>query len=84
MNKFRRTKKVKEPAEPEAAPTAPMGFIGTTKFKKNKAAEIPVKPAFDLENALPSNDNFRTSLLMPYLSARFSKLREQDAPPRIL
>ncbi|CRG86751.1 hypothetical protein PISL3812_03762 [Talaromyces islandicus] len=80
MNKFRRTKKVKEPVEPDVAPTAPMGFMGTTKFKKNKPAEVPVKPALDLENALPSNDNFRTSLLMPNLSARFSMLREQDDP----
>lgn len=83
MNKFRRTKKVKEPVEPEAAP-APMGFMGTTKFKKNKVAEIPVKPALDLENALPSSDNFRTSLLMPNLSARFSMLREQDDPTSML
>ncbi|QKX60701.1 uncharacterized protein TRUGW13939_07847 [Talaromyces rugulosus] len=80
MNKFRRTKKVKEPVEPEAAPTASMGFMGSNKFKKNKAADIPVQPALDLENALPSSDNFRTSLLMPNLSARFSMLREQDDP----
>ena len=30
--------------------------------------------------ALPSSDDFRTSLLMPNLSARFSMLREQDDP----
>jgi hypothetical protein len=38
------------------------------------------KPELDLSMALPSSDNFRTSLLMPNLSARFSMLREQDDP----
>jgi hypothetical protein len=33
-----------------------------------------------LTSALPSDDNFRTSLLMTNLSARFSMLREQDDP----
>ena len=34
--------------------------------------------------ALPSNDDFRTSLLMPGMSARFSMLREQDDPNSML
>jgi hypothetical protein len=33
---------------------------------------------------LPSTDDFRTSLLMPNLSARFSMLREQDDPRSLL
>lgn len=38
------------------------------------------KPQVDIATALPSSDDFRTSLLMPNLSARFSMLREQDDP----
>ena len=38
------------------------------------------KLELDLANALPSSDDFRTSLLMSGLSARFSMLREQDDP----
>lgn len=38
------------------------------------------KPELDLKNALPPTDDFRTSLLMPKMSARFSMLREQDDP----
>lgn len=34
----------------------------------------------DLSSALPPSDDFRTSLLMTGLSARFSMLREQDDP----
>ena len=35
-------------------------------------------------NLVPSTDNFRTSLLMPGLSSRFSMLREQDDPKSLL
>lgn len=38
------------------------------------------KPVIDLAEALPSSNEFRTSLIMPNLSARFSMLREQDDP----
>ena len=38
------------------------------------------KVELDLSTALPSSDDFRTSLLMPNLSARFSMLRDQDDP----
>ena len=38
----------------------------------------------DLGSALPSTENFRTSLLLPNLSARFSMLREQDDPTSLL
>lgn len=37
-------------------------------------------PGLDLSTALPSTNDFRTSLIMPNLSARFSMLREQDDP----
>ncbi|KUL87132.1 hypothetical protein ZTR_05618 [Talaromyces verruculosus] len=76
MNRFRKGKKGKDVEETEAAP--PSSFMGISKSKKgNKDA---VKPELDLSTALPSTDNFRTSLLMPNLSARFSMLREQDDP----
>lgn len=52
----------------------------TKKGKKGKKVIEEPKPELDLTQALPSSDNFRTSLLMPNLSARFSMLREQDDP----
>ncbi|KAF1987164.1 hypothetical protein K402DRAFT_52400 [Aulographum hederae CBS 113979] len=48
--------------------------------KKARKPEPEPKVELDLAAALPSSDNFRTSLLMPNLSARFSMLREQDDP----
>ncbi|KZZ93994.1 hypothetical protein AAP_02087 [Ascosphaera apis ARSEF 7405] len=55
----------------------------TKAFKKNKKPELPVitdTPKLDIANVLPPTDDFRTSLLLPSLSARFSMLREQDDP----
>jgi hypothetical protein len=50
-------------------------------FRRKKGKEEPQqKPELDLTNALPPSDDFRTSLLMTGLSARFSMLREQDDP----
>ncbi|RAL63330.1 hypothetical protein DID88_003755 [Monilinia fructigena] len=50
-------------------------------FRLGKKKEEPEpKLELDLEHALPSSDDFRTSLLMNGLSARFSMLREQDDP----
>lgn len=46
--------------------------------KKNQEQEE--EKDVDLTTALPSEDDFRTSLLMSGLSARFSMLREQDDP----
>jgi hypothetical protein len=49
------------------------------KNKNRSPKEQPeAKPEIDLSAALPSNDDFRTSLLMVNLSQRFSMLREQD------
>lgn len=47
--------------------------------RKAKHAVVP-KPEIDLATALPATNNFRISLMMPELSARFSMLREQDDP----
>lgn len=77
MNSFRPWKKSKDaPAEAEG-PAIPK-LSGRT-FRRNKK-QPEMKPQLDLANALPSSDNFRTSLLMPKMSARFSMLREQDDP----
>lgn len=79
MNRFRKHKKAKEAAEEEA--TSP-GF--SLKSSKKKVVEPEPKLDFDLSAALPPTDNFRTSLLMPKLSARFSMLKEQDDPLSML
>ena len=73
MNRFRKNKKAKEATEdPEGASQA----FSLKPKKKEPEPELD----FDLSAALPSTDNFRTSLLMPKLSARFSMLKEQDDP----
>ncbi|KAF2828784.1 hypothetical protein CC86DRAFT_198207 [Ophiobolus disseminans] len=53
---------------------------GGKKSKKGKKGQEEVKPEFNLDAALPKVDDFRTSLIMPGLSTRFSMLREQDDP----
>ncbi|THC98446.1 hypothetical protein EYZ11_002105 [Aspergillus tanneri] len=83
MNRFRKTKKekVKEDVEvPESTPTSFASILS----KKGRKEEPEVKPQLDLSAALPSNDDFRTSLIMPKLSARFSMLREQDDPASLI
>ena len=61
--------------------TPPMPTFASKTFKRKKlAVPEPPKLELDLAAALPSSDDFRTSLLMPNLSARFSMLREQDDP----
>lgn len=76
MNRFLTRKKTEAALEGTDAP--PPAARKSKKGKKNK--EEQPKPELDLSQALPSTDNFRTSLLMPNLSARFSMLREQDDP----
>lgn len=78
MNRFLNKKK-KDGAEDGLS-----SAFGTKKNKKPKRGEPEAPPALDLATALPSTDNFRTSLLMPNLSARFSMLREQDDPNSII
>lgn len=74
---FRRNKKSKDDPEKHQG----RSLTSTLKSKKNKKhAPQEEKPSVDLAQALPSDDDFRTSLIMPKLSARFSMLREQDDP----
>ncbi|WQF84250.1 hypothetical protein CDEST_09264 [Colletotrichum destructivum] len=82
MNRFRPKKKVKEDtasaprASHESKSPIPFRLFG----KGKKSQEEEPKKELDLERALPPSDDFRTSLLMTGLSARFSMLREQDDP----
>ncbi|KAF2852760.1 hypothetical protein T440DRAFT_17535 [Plenodomus tracheiphilus IPT5] len=64
-------RKNKDGADEAAAPK---------KSKKGKKVQEEPKPELDLTFALPKVDDFRTSLIMPGLSTRFSMLREQDDP----
>ncbi|TQS36854.1 hypothetical protein Golomagni_02715 [Golovinomyces magnicellulatus] len=87
MNRFRRKKDVRDTTE-GASRTSIESETLTTSFtkrsfrlgKKNIEPEPEPKSDINLASVLPSNDNFRTSLLMQGLSARFSMLREQDDP----
>ncbi|KAA8615790.1 hypothetical protein PtrSN002B_011080 [Pyrenophora tritici-repentis] len=54
------------------------------KSKKSKKGQEEPKPEFDLNAVLPKADDFRTSLIMPGLSTRFSMLREQDDPSSVI
>ena len=87
MNRFRSRKKStgdggdgsRRPSiDAEGVPSLP-SFTSRT-FKRKKQPVPEQKPEIDLSTALPATDDFRTSLLMPNLSARFSMLREQDDP----
>lgn len=53
-------------------------FLTRKKDKKSRAPDP--KPELNIAAALPAVDDFRTSLIMPGLSTRFSMLREQDDP----
>ncbi|KAH8899796.1 hypothetical protein GQ53DRAFT_202099 [Thozetella sp. PMI_491] len=70
MNRFRNKKKGKDDGDDSSS-----GF-----FRRNKKSAEEPKLEINLDTALPSEDDFRTSLLMTNLSARFSMLREQDDP----
>jgi hypothetical protein len=48
--------------------------------KKGKKNQPEPEPKLDLAMVLPPADDFRTSLIMPSLSTRFSMLKEQDDP----
>lgn len=77
MNRFRTKKRAKDDSSASEQSSMP-SFRGFRRGKKSLEEEP--KKEFDLSSALPSDDNFRTSLLMTNLSARFSMLREQDDP----
>ncbi|KAE8380699.1 hypothetical protein BDV26DRAFT_279324 [Aspergillus bertholletiae] len=83
MNRFRKTKKEKTKEDTEAIENT-HNLLTSKLSKRSKKDEPEEKLDLDLSNALPSNDDFRTSLLMPKLSARFSMLREQDDPASII
>ncbi|ROT42686.1 hypothetical protein SODALDRAFT_20843 [Sodiomyces alkalinus F11] len=80
MNRFRTKKKAKDDSAPrpshDSESSTPFRLFG----KSKKTQEEEPKKEIDLSTALPSNDDFRTSLLMTGLSARFSMLKEQDDP----
>lgn len=85
MNRFRNKKKAKDngdgvprPSTESEAPSIPAVKASRT-FRRKKQEPEP-KPEINIAAALPSSDDFRTSLLMSGLSARFSMLREQDDP----
>ncbi|KAL2134880.1 hypothetical protein VTI74DRAFT_10606 [Chaetomium olivicolor] len=80
MNRFRTKKRAKD--DLSAGRTSEESEQSSLSFfrKGKKTQQEEVKKEFDLATALPSNDDFRTSLLMANLSARFSMLREQDDP----
>ncbi|KAI4125196.1 MAG: hypothetical protein LQ338_004396 [Usnochroma carphineum] len=87
MNRFRSRKKSfhdggAEPPRPGSTesdlPALPI-FSSKT-FRRNKKNQPEPKSQVDISKALPPSDDFRTSLIMPNLSARFSMLREQDDP----
>ncbi|KAF1352368.1 hypothetical protein BDV97DRAFT_349297 [Delphinella strobiligena] len=72
MNRFLSKKKGGDPP-----PSPPQSG---KKWRKGKKVVVEEKPQLDMTTVLPSSDDFRTSLIMPSLSTRFSMLREQDDP----
>ncbi|EGE78591.1 hypothetical protein BDDG_01528 [Blastomyces dermatitidis ATCC 18188] len=81
MNRFRTRKKGKEAQNAQDDKEGqPLPLFTSKAFKRAKKPQVETTPELDLSSALPSSDDFRTSLLMPNLSARFSMLREQDDP----
>ena len=85
MNRFRSKKKPAQDAQALRRPSTDsevpaMPTFSSRTFKRNRKVQPEPKPQVDITSALPPSDDFRTSLLMPNLSARFSMLREQDDP----
>lgn len=80
MNRFKAKKKAKEDAAAAARPSIESESTFSLFRRGKKSQEQEEKKELDLATALPSSDDFRTSLLMSGLSARFSMLREQDDP----
>ena len=86
MNPFRQRKKSHDGGErlrrastDSEVPALPTPSLRSRTFRRNKKKAEP-QPELNINLALPPTDDFRTSLLMPNLSARFSMLREQDDP----
>ena len=81
MGVFGKSKKPKDSDFyiPEDAGETSMSKMSRSLKRKPKNTVVQ-KPEINLTTALPDTNDFRTSLLMPQLSARFSMLREQDDP----
>jgi len=84
MNPFRSRKKSQDGGSTPRSntpdsPAIPALQLRSRTFRRKKSQPEP-KVELDISTVLPSTDNFRTSLLMPNLSARFSMLRDQDDP----
>ncbi|KAF2167320.1 hypothetical protein M409DRAFT_66312 [Zasmidium cellare ATCC 36951] len=90
MNKFLKKKADGPTANDDALhalsqpPSPVMKKSSNSRWKKTAKRQPEPKPQLDLSAALPSTDDFRTSLIMPSLSTRFSMLREQDDPASML
>ncbi|KAK3316623.1 hypothetical protein B0H66DRAFT_604903 [Apodospora peruviana] len=84
MNRFRTKRRAKDDSATGRSSEDSEHTSSKPSFKSfrrgKKAQNEEPKVEFNLSTALPSNDDFRTSLLMTNLSARFSMLREQDDP----
>ena len=87
MNPFRSRKKSHDagdarPSVDSNAPPVPSFASKPSKTLKRSKKPLPepIPQQIAITTALPSSDDFRTSLIMPNLSARFSMLREQDDP----
>lgn len=77
--------RLQSPTPPLASPGLKKSGTSRWKHKTRNVKEEPEpKPEINLSDALPSNDDFRTSLLMANLSQRFSMLREQDDPGSLM
>ena len=72
------------PSTDSSAPPVPTLQTQTKKSWRRKKNQPEPKLELNLATALPSSDEFRTSLLMPNLSARFSMLKEQNDPNSLL
>ena len=83
MKRFRSRKNSPERGQGSQRPSLdadpPSLPMASWRWRKPKVVPEP-KPEFNISAALPASDDFRISLLMPNLSARFSMLREQDDP----
>lgn len=80
MNRFKTKKRGAKDDAASARPSLESESSFSLFGRKKKSHEQEEKKEIDLATALPSSDDFRTSLLMSGLSARFSMLREQDDP----
>ncbi|RPA73141.1 hypothetical protein BJ508DRAFT_54587 [Ascobolus immersus RN42] len=79
MHRFKTKKKESAPAPISSAPPPQKESTGVfSKWGKSTPAPEPT-PKLDLAAALPSTDDFRTSLLMPKLADRFSLLQAELA-----